>query len=177
MAINYTDIKLTSQQPVFNSGTTWSGNVLTRPTGIQWFEAKVDYVITNPQEDMPAFMANFTLWQTQASSWGLGFLQKPLSVSVTTAAAFNAGTTVISASNASALNVGQFIQFNNHNKLYQVTAKSASNFTVFPSLRKYIPNGTALVITPRIKGIIMDDKITFDHGLVVKASFNVREQW
>lgn len=175
MSIRCVDIKLTNQAPVFNSGTTWSGNVLTRPTGIQWYEAKVDYILD--PADVPAFNAMFSQGQIQAKNYSLGLLGKTLTSSVTTAAAFNSGVTVVSAVNCSTLEVGQFIQFSNHNKLYQVQAKSASNFTIFPSLRKYVPTGTALVSTPQIKGIIMDDKFTYDEGVVIKASFNIREQW
>lgn len=140
-AIKVSGFSLKSTQPMYEH-QSWTGKVLQRGTGIQYYEAEftLTYNITDRPE-VDQFLALHSLGKP--FQMDLGHLSKytgTQTAAVTSTAAKAAGSASINTSNQS-LRVGDRIQFTNHTKIYSIIDRTNTTVTIFPALRQSVATG------------------------------------
>ncbi|EMN5860206.1 hypothetical protein RJ495_005101 [Pluralibacter gergoviae] len=136
--IKITDVVLNSTIPQY-SQRAWTGTELRRSVGIQYYKIQftLNFEVTDRQE-VQAFIAQYAQGKPFTLSLGhLAIYQGTQSGQVQATANVNKGSMVIP-TNANTLNVGDLVQFSNHNKLYQIVEKNGNNLTIFPQLRQNV---------------------------------------
>ena len=135
--VKITNFQHTSVEPIY-SNQTWTGQRIMRSTGIQYYKCSFSLSF-NPSAmgEVRSFLAQYA--QGQPFTFSLGYAGTYYGIqtgSVTSTALVNKGNMVIPTNNN--LEIGTWVQFSNHNKIYRVRDRTSTSITIFPVLQNTV---------------------------------------
>lgn len=133
--------------PVVKSNTpavlTTSRSLITRSRrlpGQRWEFDLTGFVLPNDNNAFSAFLFGLQ-GPTDTFDYSLIGFGKSLAANKTVNASLAIGASIIGMSNSDNINIGEFLSFTAHSKVYQVHAIDGSNVTIFPNLQREITLG------------------------------------
>jgi len=121
------------------SNQSWTGQRIIRSTGIQYYTFQFTLNFTKDAlPEINKFLANNTQGASFTMPLGIaGEYRGNQTGSLTSTSAVSAGNIVIT-TNTNVMDVGETIQFSNHDKLYQIIDRTATTLTIFPALQNQV---------------------------------------
>lgn len=172
--IKVSDFTLIDNSPQY-SNQSWTGQVLQRSTGVQWYSTQFTVSFNQDQRgEVQNFIAQYR--QGKPFQFSMGFLSqyrgkesKALSVGSTVQRGIYKFTTAQS----QVLEVGSMIQFTNHKKLYTITQNTGTEISIFPALQGVIQGGEAIIYN----GLVIECTLSPDNDYQIPSSNLIQMQF
>lgn len=176
--IKVSDFTLIDKAPQY-SNTTWTGALIQRSTGVQWFEYQFALNF-NPSDllEVQSFIAQYQ--QGKAFEMSMGHLSQyrgKQTGALAVKTAVSRGIYKFQTTATNKLEIGSLIQFRNHKKLYKVIANDGTNVSIFPALQANIQANEAVQYNALlIEGTLLpDNEYQITSTNIMKVQFKCKE--
>ncbi|UCQ40048.1 hypothetical protein DCF38_10920 [Edwardsiella piscicida] len=172
------NFKLKDNTPQY-SVQNWTGETCIRSTGVQYFQIEFDISLNQRDRlDLQQFIIQHK--NGKPFDMSIGWFSKysgsqKTSVLATVAAAVSA-TNITCGTNS--IEIGSYIQFKNHKKIYQVLANNGTQLTIFPSLIKPVQIGEEIIFNNIIGSWLLNvpsDGLQIPSTNLIQMSFQATE--
>ncbi|MDV0678310.1 hypothetical protein VC636_25620 [Citrobacter freundii] len=162
--IKISNFKLTDKTPQY-SNQTWTGQRIVRSTNVQWYEFEFQLQYNKRDRlEVQSFVAQYK--QGKPFQLSMGHLSEYIGKQTGAVSVKNTvqrGVYKIQTTNPQVIEVGSYIQFANHKKLYSVLANTGSEISVYPPLQAIVQAGEGITYN----GLVIEGTINPDNDYSV----------